>query len=86
MIDPSFSYSLRRPTSDGELTHKSNLTVRGTRFAPVLTYLGASRFLRAQRVTGSLVNVYVPLPSNLILTRKIAFPPLTHLNCSAGEL
>ncbi len=85
MIDPSFSYSLRRPTSDGELTHKSNLTVRGTRFAPVLTYLGASRFLRAQRVTGSLVNVYVPLASNLILTRKIAFPPLTHLNCSAGE-
>lgn len=85
MIDPSFSYSLRRPTSDGELTHKSNLTVHGTRFAPVLTYLGASRFLRAQRVAGSLVNVYVPLASNLILTRKIAFPPLTHLNCSAGE-
>jgi hypothetical protein len=85
MIDPSFSYSLRRPTSDGELTHKSNLTVHGTRFAPVLTYLGASRFLRAQRVAGSLVNVYVPLASNLILTRKFALPPLAHLNSSAGE-
>jgi hypothetical protein len=85
MIDPSFSYSLRRPTSDGELTHKSNLTVHGTRFAPLLTYLGASRFLRAQRVAGSMVNVYVPLASNLKLTRKTAFPPLTYLNCSAGE-
>jgi hypothetical protein len=85
MIEPSFSYSIRRPTSDGQLTHKSNLTIRGTRFAPVLTYLGASRFLRAQRVAGSLVNVYVPLASHLTVTRKFAFPPLTHLNCPAGE-
>jgi len=85
MIDPSFGYSLRRPTSDGQLTHKSNMTVHGTRFAPVLTFLGASRFLRAQRVAGSLVNVYVPLASSLILTRKTALPPLAHLNCPVGE-
>jgi len=62
-IDPSFSYSLRSPYSDGRTMERTQIAVQGTRYAGLLAYLGASRFLRSHRLAGDLVNSYVPTAS-----------------------
>jgi hypothetical protein len=60
-IDPSLSYSLRSPYSDGRTMERTQITVQGARYAGLLVYLGASRFLRSHRLSGGLVNYYLPL-------------------------
>ncbi len=60
MLDPSFSYSTHRPRSDGLVSVKTQVAIRGTRFAVLLAIIGAAHFLRAQRISGDLVNCYVP--------------------------
>lgn len=60
MLDPSFSYSTHRPRSDGLVSVKTQVAIRGTRFAVLLAIIGAARFLRAQRIGNDLVNCYVP--------------------------
>jgi hypothetical protein len=60
MLDPSFSYSTHRPRSDGLVSVKTQVALRGTRFAVLLAIIGAARFLRAQRIGNDLVNCYVP--------------------------
>ena len=59
-IEPTLGYASRNPLSDARVTNKINMTVKGTRFAAWLAYVGASRFLRAQRVLGDSINYYVP--------------------------
>jgi len=66
-LDPALSYSMYRPLSDGLITDKTNLTIRGVRYAVVLALIGAARFLRAQRVAQRLVNFYLPLADSLVL-------------------
>src|SRR5207244_3837453 len=56
-----------------------NVTIHGTCYAPLLAYIGAARFLRAQRLEGSLVNYYVPLASTLSLDADTALPLLPAL-------
>jgi hypothetical protein len=36
-IDPALGYSTRRPQSDGHVERKTNVTLRGTRYAPLLS-------------------------------------------------
>jgi hypothetical protein len=67
MIDPSFAFSLRSMLSDGRMTWKKQVTLRGTRYGALLAYVGAARFLRAQRLSGELVICYVPLAKNIII-------------------
>ena len=43
-LDPSLGYASRQPLSDGRVASKINLTVRGTRFAALLAYIGPMRF------------------------------------------
>jgi len=75
-LDPFFSYSTRRPISDGLVTDKTGLTLSGTRYAALLAFVGAARFLRAQRVAGNLVNLYVPLVSSMKLYQTTTIPLL----------
>jgi hypothetical protein len=79
-LDPSFSYSTRSSNSDGVITDRTNTTLRETRYAALIAFVGAARFLRAQRVRGSLVNFYVPLPSLLELHPDTALPLLSTMD------
>jgi len=78
-LDPSLGYAARRPHSDGLIARKTNVTVHGTCSAPLLAYIGAARFLRAQHLAGHLVNYYVPLASTLSLDAETALPLLSAL-------
>jgi hypothetical protein len=88
-LDPTFSYDVRRQRSDGTTTIKVNMAVRGTRFAALLAYLGAMRFLRAQRVSGELVNYTLPVVTQILLSPELALPPLaqaSHLTLESALL
>ncbi len=76
MIDPSFCFSLRSALSHGRMTEKTQMAVRGTRYAALLAFIGAARFLRAQRLAGALVNCYVPVARNLSLYAETTLPLL----------
>jgi hypothetical protein len=71
-LDPSLGYAARQPLSDGQVAKKVNLTIRGTRFASLLAYIGAMRFLRAQPVAGSFIAYSVPVASMLDLSVESA--------------
>ena len=75
-IDPSFCFSLRSALSLGRMTEKTQVAVRGTRYAALLAFIGAARFLRAQRLAGALVNCYVPVARNLFLDAETTLPIL----------
>jgi hypothetical protein len=85
MIDPSFSYSTRRPRSDGLVSQKTQVTMRGTNFAVLLACIGAARFLRAQRVSGDLVNCYVPHAQWITLERDTRLPLLAPVEAEAQQ-
>jgi len=75
-IDPSFGYASRRSHSDGLISRKEIVTVRGTHHAVTLTAVGAARFLRAQCVAGNMVNLYIPLVSRMTVDRDTTLPTL----------
>lgn len=85
MLDPSFSYATRRPRSDGLVSHKTQVAIRGTRFAVLLAQVGAARFLRAQRVGGDLVNCYVPKASRIRLDGDTRLPLLAGASTEASQ-
>jgi hypothetical protein len=82
---PSFAYSTRQPCSDGLVARQSNLTLRNEPYRLLLAYVGAARFLRAQRVNGNLVNLYVPLPRRMTISPDTALPPLRSRNVSPKQ-
>ncbi len=84
-LDPSLSYASRRPLSDGQIGKKTNVTIRGTRFAPLLAYIGAARFLRSQHVLGDLVNFYVPLATQLSLHADLTLARLPTVEDTADH-
>lgn len=75
-IDPSLSYSLRSPYSDGRTMERTQVTVQGTRYAGLLAYLGASRFLRGHHLSGDLINYYLPLARSCSIHAHMALPLL----------
>jgi hypothetical protein len=75
-VDPAFSCAPRRVVSDGLLTHKLGVIIEGTSFAPLLTTIGAARFLRAQRLASNLVGYYLPIASALTVEPDTALPIL----------
>jgi len=75
-IDPSFCFSLRSAQSLGRMTEKTQVAVRGTRYAGLLAFIGASRFLRAHRLSGAAVNYYVPIARTLSIDAESSLPPL----------
>lgn len=75
-IDPSFGYSVRSVRSDGRMTEKAQVAVQGTRYGGLLAFVGASRFLRAQRVADELVNCYIPIAEELSITADTSLPLL----------
>jgi hypothetical protein len=75
-IDPAFSYSARRPQSDGLITDKTNVVIRDLPYAGLFAFIGAARFLRAQRVSNNLVNFYLPLAESMTLEATTAVPGL----------
>lgn len=68
-LDPSLSFSLFKPTSDGLITlnERRNLTVDRARFAPIFAMIGAARFLRAQHTPNGFVNLYVPAIKRIVV-------------------
>lgn len=75
-IDPSFGYSTRRSSSDGFVTQRTNVTIRGASFAVLLAYIGAARFLRAIPVKGDLVVFFVPVAAAIRLLPQMGLPLL----------
>jgi hypothetical protein len=84
-IDPSFCFSLRSALSLGRMTAKTQVAVRGTRYAGLLAFIGASRFLRAQRLSGALVNCYVPVARNLSIDADTSLPILLPTDCRPDQ-
>jgi hypothetical protein len=74
--DPSLGYASRQPYSDGRISRKVNLTMRCPRFATLLAFLGAMRFLRAQPIAGDFIIFSTPAPSSLSLHAESARPLL----------
>ena len=66
----SASYASRHPSSDGSMAHKNNMTITGTRFATILAYIGAMRFLRAQPAVGNLITYTTPLVRESSIERE----------------
>lgn len=75
-LDPALGFSLRQPGSNGQLHKKTGVVFERTHAAAFCAYLGASRFLRAQRVAGGLVNFFIPLASQLTIDVSTALMPL----------
>ena len=75
-LDPTLSYAIRRPLSDGYLTERTNLSFSDSPTPIILAYLGAARFLRSQHVSGNLVNFYVPLFNTLKMHSDTVLPRL----------
>jgi hypothetical protein len=75
-LDPSLGYASRQPYSDGRISRKVNLTMLCPRFATLLAFLGAMRFLRAQPIAGDFIIFSTPTPSSLSLHAESARPLL----------
>lgn len=75
-LDPSLGYASRQPYSDGRICRKANLTMLRPRFATLLTFVGAMRFLRAQPIAGDFIIFSTPAPSSLSLHAESARPLL----------
>ncbi len=73
-LDPALGMSVRRPTSDG-VAEKSGVTTLGTPDAPLLALIGATSFLRAQRVNANFVNFYVPVARSVLID-SLTYRPL----------
>jgi len=84
-LDPSFCFSLRSAFSLGRMTEKTQVAVRGTRYAGLLAFIGASRFLRAQRLSGALVNCYVPVARNISIDADTSLPILLPTDCRPDQ-
>lgn len=74
-LDPAFGFTACRPISDHLVRTKTNLAL-AIHFATFLAIVGASHFLRAQRVAGQQVNFYVPCPLDVTLVAATTLPPL----------
>ncbi len=83
MLDAAFSYSTHRPRSDGLVSQKGQVTIRGTGAAILLASIGAARFLRAHTVGGDLVNCYVPKATKIRLESTSCLPLLTPVETEA---
>ncbi len=79
-IDPSFGYSLRSTQSLGRMTVKTQVALLGTRYGALLAFIGAARFLRAQRLSGTLVNCYVPVARKLSIAADTSLPLLIQVD------
>jgi len=75
-IDPGFCFSNRRANSDGLMLEKNGVTIENIPLALIFSYIGAARFLRAQRVAGNQINFYVPLPLNATISPNTFLPTL----------
>jgi len=84
-LDPSFCFSVRSELSLGWMTEKTQVAVRGTRYAGLLAFIGASRFLRAQRLSGALVNCYVPVARNFSIDADTSLPLLLPTDCRPDQ-
>lgn len=84
-IEPAFGYSTRRMVSDGLVTNKTSVAIEGARYASLLAFVGAARFLRAQRLGGNLVNFYVPVAEALTIDADFSLPVLSGVDRSATQ-
>jgi hypothetical protein len=67
------------------MTHKSNVTITGTRFATLLTFVGAARFLRTRSVAEPFLVFSVPVLEYGTIERHTSLPLLAPEN-SAPDL
>ena len=80
-LEPTLALAPRRQVSDCVIGDRTSVKLNGSRFAPALVYIGAACFLRAQRVRGGAINMYVPIINDAVIT------PDTYVPClAAGEL
>lgn len=84
-LDPTLSYAIRRPLSDGYLTERTNLSFSNSPTPLILAYLGAARFLRSQQVSVNLVNFYVPLFNTLKMHSDTVLPRLPSFDREARQ-
>jgi hypothetical protein len=75
-LEPEFSLASRNALSDALFTDKFNIAFRKPQYATLMAFIGAARFLRAQRVLGRLVNFYIPVAERIIIVADISMPRL----------
>jgi hypothetical protein len=76
-LDPSFAYSFRQPINTGYLTRKANVAIHGTRYATLLAFVGAARFLRVRPGTDPYLVFSVPIMSSGTIEAQTSLPPLS---------
>jgi hypothetical protein len=62
------------------VSHKTNVAIRGTHYAVLLSYIGSARFLRTMAVKGDIVMFFVPMAASITLSAEICLPLLAPSN------
>ncbi len=78
ILEPAFSYSTHSPYSTGDIGKRSNVGIANTPHAALLARLGATRFLRSQRVASNCLNFYVPMITQISITANSCLPLLSY--------
>lgn len=84
-IDPAAGYSTRQPLSNGHVAENVNLTIQNLRLAILCAFIGATRFLRAQRCDNQLVLFVLPKPQHMIIRATTCLPVLTGAPLPVGH-
>lgn len=66
-LEPALGYAARRTRDDGFISNAYNVGIEQARYAGVLAYIGAARFLRGQRVGATAVLLVLPVFDSLII-------------------
>jgi hypothetical protein len=67
------------------MTSKTQVALRGTRYGALLAFIGAARFLRAQRLSGELVNCYVPIARSISISAASSLAILSPVDESPDQ-
>jgi len=84
-LDPVFAYGARRPFSDGLITNKINVAMSLPRLTSLIAYVGAAGFLRGQRTSNSLANLYTPIPGQVTISPDTSMRRIEATTTSADD-
>lgn len=76
-LDPSFAYSFHQAIHTGDMTQKTNVAIHGTRYAALLAFLGAARFLRSCSVAAPYLLFVVPIVECGVIEAETSLPCLS---------
>jgi hypothetical protein len=84
-LDAALAYAPRHPLRNGRISDKTNLTATQPVFAIILTMIGASRFLRVQKIAQSCLNFYAAIGHELIIEKNTTLPIFYSTNLPSSQ-